>query len=101
MSIASKTRIVFTNAHPIQYFAPLYAYLNHIGKFAVTALYLSDYSVHGPLDRAFGHAVRWDVDLLSDYVAHFAKEICLRMNRWYFDRFERDGTQRQSIASTR
>src|ERR1039458_10083673 len=42
-----KSRIAFINTHPIQYFAPLYAYLNRTGKFAVTALYLSDYSIRG------------------------------------------------------
>lgn len=32
--------------------------------------------------------MKLDVDLLSDYVAHFAKEIFLRMNRWFFYGFE-------------
>src|SRR5262249_21130714 len=71
-------RIAFVNTHPIQYFAPLYAYLNRTGAFAVTALYLSDFSVRGSLDRAFGQPVKWDVDLLAGYDARFIKGAALR-----------------------
>ena len=78
MRNASKTRIAFINTHPIQYFAPLYAYLNRTGAFAVTALYLSDFSVRGALDRAFGQVVKWDVDLLSGYNVRFVKGAELR-----------------------
>jgi glycosyltransferase involved in cell wall biosynthesis len=68
-----KLRVAFVNTHPIQYFAPLYAYLNQTEEFAVTALYLSDFSLRGSLDRAFGQRVTWDVDLLSGYDARFLK----------------------------
>src|SRR5262245_52347194 len=73
-----KFRIAFVNTHPIQYFAPLYAHLNRTAEFAVTALYLSDFSVRGSLDRAFGKAVKWDIDLLSGYNARFIKGAGLR-----------------------
>jgi glycosyltransferase involved in cell wall biosynthesis len=73
-----KFRIAFVNTHPIQYFAPLYAHLNRTGRFAVTALYLSDFSVRGSLDRAFGQALKWDIDLLSGYDARFIKGAGLR-----------------------
>jgi glycosyltransferase involved in cell wall biosynthesis len=76
-----KFRIAFVNTHPIQYFAPLYAYLNQTREFAVTALYLSDFSVRGSFDRAFGQAVKWDVDLLSGYDARFIKGAGLRNER--------------------
>jgi glycosyltransferase involved in cell wall biosynthesis len=74
----SKFRIAFVNTHPIQYFAPMYAYLNRTGNFAITALYLSDFSVRGSFDRSFGQAVKWDVDLLSGYDARFIKGAGLR-----------------------
>lgn len=64
-------RVAFLNTHPIQYFAPLYAYLNRSPDLEVTALYLADYSVRGGYDRAFGQAVKWDVDLLAGYEARF------------------------------
>ena len=78
MSTVPKLRVAFVNTHPIQYFAPLYAHLNRTGEFQVTALYLSDFSVRGSLDRAFGQTVKWDIDLLSGYEARFIKGADLR-----------------------
>jgi glycosyltransferase involved in cell wall biosynthesis len=64
-------RVGFINTHPIQYFAPLYAYLNRAEGLSITALYLSDYSIRGARDRAFGQVVKWDIDLLSGYHVRF------------------------------
>jgi glycosyltransferase involved in cell wall biosynthesis len=66
-----KIRLAFLNTHPIQYFAPLYAYLNQTDDLAVGAIYLSDYSTRGATDRSFGMKVKWDIDLLSGYEARF------------------------------
>src|SRR5215471_10186229 len=78
MNTASKLRVAFVNTHPIQYFAPLYAYLNRTGEFAITALYLSDFSVRGSPDRAFGQTLKWDIDLLSGYDVRFIKGAAVR-----------------------
>jgi glycosyltransferase involved in cell wall biosynthesis len=59
------------NSHPIQYFAPLYAYLNSAPDLEVTALYLSNVSIRGGKDVQFGHEVKWDVDLLAGYRSVF------------------------------
>jgi glycosyltransferase involved in cell wall biosynthesis len=59
------------NSHPIQYFAPLYAYLNSAPDLEVTALYLSDVSIRGGKDVEFGREVKWDVDLLAGYRSVF------------------------------
>jgi glycosyltransferase involved in cell wall biosynthesis len=67
----SVTRIAVLNSHPIQYFAPLYAYLNAAPDLDVTALYLSDFSIRGGKDAGFGRDVRWDVDLLAGYPSVF------------------------------
>ncbi len=64
-------RVAVVNSHPIQYFAPLYAYLNQDPSLEVTALYGSDISLRGGMDPGFGHAVKWDVDLLSGYRSMF------------------------------
>lgn len=64
---ARKTRIAVVNTHPIQYFAPLYAYLNQSPDLEVTALYLSDFSLRGATDGGFGQVVKWDIDLLGGY----------------------------------
>lgn len=66
-----KTRIAVLNSHPIQYFAPLYAYLNSAPDLDVTALYLSNISIRGGRDSGFGREVKWDVDLLDGYRAIF------------------------------
>jgi glycosyltransferase involved in cell wall biosynthesis len=65
------TRMAVLNSHPIQYFAPLYAYLNTAPDLEVTALYLSDFSIRGGRDCGFGRDVKWDVDLLNGYRSVF------------------------------
>src|SRR5271170_3339196 len=65
-------RIAVLNTHPIQYFAPLYAYINSADAgLEVTALYLSDYSLRGERDADFGREVKWDVELLAGYRSVF------------------------------
>lgn len=66
-----KTRVAVINTHPIQYFAPLYAYLGASPDIEITALYLSDFSLRGAVDRGFGQKVAWDVDLLAGYPHRF------------------------------
>ena len=68
------TRIAVLNSHPIQYFAPLYAYLNAAPDLDVTALYLSDFSIRGGKDPGFGQDVKWDLDLLAGYRSVFLGE---------------------------
>ncbi|HEX3920090.1 MAG TPA: glycosyltransferase family 4 protein [Caulobacteraceae bacterium] len=63
--------VAFLNTHPIQYFAPLYAYLNAAPDLNVKAFYPSDFSLRGAKDRAFGQTITWDVDLLGGYEAVF------------------------------
>ena len=65
------TRIAFLNTHPIQYKAPLYAYLNQAPDLDVSALYMSDVSIRGEVDPGFKQGVQWDVDLLEGYHAVF------------------------------
>lgn len=65
------TRIAVLNSHPIQYFAPLYSYLNQAPDLQITALYLSDVSLRGGKDQGFGQAVKWDLDLLAGYQSVF------------------------------
>jgi glycosyltransferase involved in cell wall biosynthesis len=65
------TRIAVLNSHPIQYFAPLYAYLNSAPDLDITALYLSDFSIRGGKDAGFDREVKWDVDLLAGYRSVF------------------------------
>jgi glycosyltransferase involved in cell wall biosynthesis len=60
-------RLAVLNSHPIQYFAPLYAYLNKDPALEVTVLYCSNSSLRGEIDAGFKQKVTWDVDLLAGY----------------------------------
>lgn len=64
--------IIFVNSHPIQYFAPLYKYLNDKGL-KTKAWYCSDYSIKGGYDKEFGINVKWDIPLLNGYEYVFFK----------------------------
>ncbi|HEV8514149.1 MAG TPA: glycosyltransferase family 4 protein, partial [Cyclobacteriaceae bacterium] len=63
-------KIIFINSHPIQYFAPLYSYLNAEGL-DVSCWYCSDENVKGHMDRQFGKQVKWDIPLLEGYQFRF------------------------------
>ena len=65
--MARPIRVAVVNSHPIQYFAPLYAYLNRDPGLEVTALYCSDFSLRNGMDPGFNHTVTWDLDLLEGY----------------------------------
>jgi glycosyltransferase involved in cell wall biosynthesis len=80
--------ILFINSHPIQYFAPLYAYLNKQG-IDTTAWYCSDFSVKGGFDQEFKTKVSWDVPLLDGYKFEFFRNYSIRKessrrNFWSF-----------------
>lgn len=64
--------VIFINSHPIQYFAPMYKYMN---EHAVNtkAWYCSDESINGGLDKQFGVEVKWDIPLLEGYSYRFFK----------------------------
>lgn len=71
-------RLAVVNSHPIQYFAPLYAYLSREPALQVTALYCSDFSLRGAIDPGFNREVTWDVDLLTGYHSVFIGESAKR-----------------------
>jgi len=67
----SKIRVAVVNSHPIQYFAPLYEYVNSNGPMEVVALYCSDVGLRDSVDPGFKTSVKWDVDLLKGYHSIF------------------------------
>ncbi len=76
--------IAVVNSHPIQYFAPLYAYLNRGPSLRVTALYCSDFSLRGGMDPGFQRPVTWDIDLLDGYPALFVGRRTKRTPRGFW-----------------
>ena len=65
-------KIIFINSHPIQYFAPMYKYMNEQGL-DVSAWYGSDITVNGNIDNEFGVLVKWDIPLVEGYSHRFFK----------------------------
>ena len=72
------SRIAIINSHPIQYCATPYAARNAEDDLEVCGYYMSDVSVRGEVDRGFGQAVQWDVDLLQGYESRFMKDAARR-----------------------
>lgn len=73
MASSGNYRLAVVNSHPIQYFAPLYAYLTQNSEIDVTAIYCSNFSLRGEVDRQFAQTVVWDIDLLKGYRSVFLK----------------------------
>jgi glycosyltransferase involved in cell wall biosynthesis len=74
MPASPRARIAFINTHPIQYFAPLYRYINaHSKTVEAVPVYLTNQSLRGAIDPGFGQTVTWDIDLLSGMDPIFAK----------------------------
>ena len=69
--MGEKYNLVILNTHPIQYFAPLYSYLNEDPELDITVLYCSDQSLRGEFDKGFNRSIKWDIDLLAGYKAIF------------------------------
>jgi len=78
MSDMRKFCTAFVNTHPIQYLAALRC-LSRAGRKSLRSL--SDFSVRGSLDRAFGQTAKWDVNPLSGYDTRFIKGAGLRNER--------------------
>ncbi|WP_281682711.1 glycosyltransferase family 4 protein [Zunongwangia profunda] len=70
-------KVIFLNSHPIQYFAPLYSFLNE-NSVETEAWYFSDFSIKGGKDKQFGVDIKWDIDLLAGYKSTFFRNQSLR-----------------------
>lgn len=66
-----RARLAIVSSHPIQYAAPLYAYLSRDADLELTVLYCSDSSLRGERDPGFGQRLAWDIDLLAGYDSIF------------------------------
>jgi glycosyltransferase involved in cell wall biosynthesis len=65
-------KIIFINSHPIQYFAPLYKYLNQQG-INTSCWYCSTETLAGHRDRQFNAEIKWDIPVLEGYTHRFFK----------------------------
>lgn len=62
--------LAILTSHPIQYQSPLWRSLAASGL-PLQVWYLSNHGLQPSLDREFGQAVRWDIDLLSGFNSKF------------------------------
>lgn len=69
----NKKNIIFINSHPIQYFAPLYEYMEADKDLDLKVYYCSNESIRGVIDKQFGVDVKWDIPLLEKYRYNFLK----------------------------
>lgn len=67
--------------HPVQYHAPVYRSAQRDFDLPVTAIYGSDFSVAGYMDREFQTQLAWDTDLLSGYGTRFLSRVRERAPR--------------------
>jgi glycosyltransferase involved in cell wall biosynthesis len=65
-------KVIFICSHPIQYFAPMFAYFEEQGL-PLEVWYCSDESVRGEMDIQFNTKVKWDIPLLEGYSYRFFK----------------------------
>src|SRR5262249_25802662 len=67
--------LAVVETHPVQYHAPVYRALQTKFQIPVTAIYGSDFSVAGYVDKDFGVSFAWDTDLLSGYESVFLSRV--------------------------
>ncbi len=90
-------RVGFLNSHPIQYAAPLYAYLAQSGEVTPVALYLTDFSIRGGFDKQFGRKITWDTNLLSGYEHHFVGKNYASAEPYGFFALKGDGIKQKLV----
>lgn len=67
--------LAIVETHPVQYHAPVYRHVQTGFGVPVTAIYGSDFSVTGYLDREFNARFAWDTDLLSGHEVRFLRRV--------------------------
>jgi glycosyltransferase involved in cell wall biosynthesis len=68
-------KLAIITSHPIQYYAPWFAYLAQNAPFTVRVFYLWDFGVTQQQDAGFQQAVQWDIPLLDGYDSEFVPNV--------------------------
>ncbi len=66
-------RLAIVTTHPIQYYAPWFAYMQRERGIDFRVFYLWDFGVRDRTDPGFGHSVKWDISLLEGYDCEFVR----------------------------
>lgn len=71
-----KKKLAIFLSHPIQYFSPLFKYINeNSNDIDLTIYYFSDISLKQYSDKDFKKDIKWDIDLLDGYKYKILKNI--------------------------
>lgn len=71
-------RLLFITSHPIQYNAPLFAYLTKHSNFTIKVFYTLGENSSSLVDNGFGIRENWNIDLLSGYEYEFIENTSTR-----------------------
>lgn len=77
-----KSKYVFVNSHPIQYFAPLYKFLSE--EMDIEVWYCSQHGLNEELDKEFGEKIKWDIPILEGYKHFFLKNFSWAPSIYHF-----------------
>ncbi|BAZ03606.1 glycosyltransferase family 4 protein [Calothrix sp. NIES-3974] len=68
-------KLAIISSHPIQYYAPWYKYLAHLGNIEIKVFYLWDFGIKKTIDVNFQQAIQWDIPLLDGYDYEFVANV--------------------------
>lgn len=74
----ARPKLAIVATHPVQYYAPWFAYLAGNLAIDLRVFYLWDFGVVARKDPGFGIPVEWDVPLLEGYAYEFVRNRSLR-----------------------
>ncbi len=68
-------KLVFLNSHPIQYFGPLYTFIQEKKYFELEVWYCSKHGLKADFDPEFNQSIKWDIPILQGYNSVFLNNI--------------------------
>ena len=68
-------RLAVLITHPIQYYSPLFRYIQEQAEFDIKVFYQSKCSIVGHFEKEFGRTIKWDNELLEGYKYEFLPSI--------------------------
>lgn len=68
-------RLAVVLSHPTQYFSPWFQHIAEHTDIELKVFYLWSFGVEHKTDRSFGHAIKWDIPLLSGYESEFIPNV--------------------------
>jgi glycosyltransferase involved in cell wall biosynthesis len=77
-------KLAIITSHPIQYYAPLFRYLEAKTDFSIQVFYLWNFGVTQQVDPGFKQSIQWDIPLLTGYNYEFIPNISSNPGTYHF-----------------